>query len=195
MIALAHILWASGSSRHQENNVLFKETATTNSVSDSLGRKTWVTILPLGLLLVGYFVLYSGLVMSQNANTASKAAPMTVEKKFENFDPKNFDRSSQIDNVWMPLKPGTRFVYEGNTVEDDGKSVLHRVVINVTDLTKVIAGIRSVVTWDLDYSDGELVEAELAFFVLKMEKSAYQRSKNVYAQTSPAEPTPAPRGL
>jgi hypothetical protein len=37
-------------------------------------------------------------------------------------------------------------------------------VINVTDFTKTIAGIRSVVAWDLDYSDGELVEAELAFY-------------------------------
>jgi hypothetical protein len=64
----------------------------------------------------------------------------------------------------MPLVPGTRFVYEGTTIEDDGTAVPHRVVINVTDLTKVIGGVRTVITWDLDYSDGELVEAELAFF-------------------------------
>jgi hypothetical protein len=37
-------------------------------------------------------------------------------------------------------------------------------VITVTDLTKVIGGIRSVITYDLDYSDGKLAEAELAFF-------------------------------
>jgi hypothetical protein len=37
-------------------------------------------------------------------------------------------------------------------------------VFTVTDLTKVIAGVRTVVAWDQDYSDGELVEAELAFF-------------------------------
>jgi hypothetical protein len=80
------------------------------------------------------------------------------------FDVGAFDRSIQIDNAWMPLKPGTRFVYEGTTIEDDGTAVPHRVVIHVTDLTKVIGGIRTLVTWDLDYSDGELVEAELAFF-------------------------------
>jgi hypothetical protein len=51
-----------------------------------------------------------------------------------------------------------------HTIEDDGTAVPHRVVINVTDLTKVIGGVRAAVTWDLDYSDGELVEAELAFF-------------------------------
>jgi hypothetical protein len=82
----------------------------------------------------------------------------------ENFDASNYDRPTQIDNPWMPLKPGTRFTYNGQTVEDDGTVVPHRIVINVTDLTKVIGGVRSLITWDLDYSDGELVEAELAFF-------------------------------
>jgi len=80
------------------------------------------------------------------------------------FDANGFKRPTQVDNAWMPLKPGTRFVFEGTTIEDDGTAVPHRVVINVTDLTKVIGGVRTAVTWDLDYSDGELVEAELAFF-------------------------------
>jgi hypothetical protein len=89
----------------------------------------------------------------------------TVEKKFEDFNPASFSaNSATIDNAWMPLKPGTRFTYNGTSVEDDGALVPHRIVINVTDLTKVIGGVRSVVTWDLDYSDGELAEAEVAFF-------------------------------
>jgi hypothetical protein len=75
-----------------------------------------------------------------------------------------FAQSTRVTNEWMPLIPGTRLVYEGTTVEDDGTAVPHRVEIHVTDLTKVIGGVRSLVTWDLDYSDGELVEAELAFF-------------------------------
>ena len=62
------------------------------------------------------------------------------------------------------MKPGTRWVYEGTSVEDDGKVVPHRIVVTVTDLTKTIGGIRTVVSYDLDHSDGELVEAELAFY-------------------------------
>lgn len=88
----------------------------------------------------------------------------TAEKDFEDLDPNNFDKPTQIDNEWMPMTPGTQFTYEGVTVEDDGTTVPHQVVIHVTDLTKVIDGVRSVVSWDLDYSDSELVEAELAFF-------------------------------
>jgi hypothetical protein len=82
----------------------------------------------------------------------------------EAFDAASFRQSIPIVNEWMPLKPGTRFVFEGTTIEDDGTAVPHRIVINVTDLTKMIGGVRAAVTWDLDYSDGELVEAELAFF-------------------------------
>jgi len=98
------------------------------------------------------------------ANGATAQDRKSAAKPFEDFDPKNFSRPTQIDNEWMPLKPGTRFVYEGITVEDDGTAAAHRVEINVTGLTKVIGGVPSVVSWDLDYSAGKLVEAELAFF-------------------------------
>jgi hypothetical protein len=85
------------------------------------------------------------------------------EKPFEDFDHRNFDRSTTVDNAWFPLRPGTQFVYEGFTVEG-GRRVPHRVVFTVTDLTKVIEGVRTVVLWDRDFSAGELVEAELALF-------------------------------
>lgn len=88
----------------------------------------------------------------------------TADAGLAEFPSDRFGASTTIDNPWMPLTPGTRFVYEGTTVEDDGTVLPHRVVINVTDLTKMIGGVRTVVTWDLDYADGELVEAELAFF-------------------------------
>ena len=111
----------------------------------------------------------SGAPPTPEATAGSQPTPeattgIETEKQFEDFDPNNFDRSTQIDNPWMPMKPGTRFVYEGTTVEDDGTSVPHRVEIHITDLTKVIGGIRAIVSWDLDYSDDQLVEAELAFF-------------------------------
>jgi len=87
----------------------------------------------------------------------------SIEKVFEDFDPNNFESSTNIDNEWLPLKPGMQWVYEGITVEDD-EEIPHRVVFTVTDLTKVIDGVRAVVAWDQDYSDDELVETELAFF-------------------------------
>jgi len=89
--------------------------------------------------------------------------PVPTDVAFENYDPNNFKNSTNIDNQWLPLKPGTQWVFEGYTLENN-EQVPHRVVITVTDLIKVIDGVRSVVTWDLDYSADQLVEAELAFF-------------------------------
>lgn len=93
-----------------------------------------------------------------------KPAAASADQQLPPFDAGSFGRSTDIRNALMPLKPGTRFIYEGTTIEDDGTAVPHRVEIHVTDLTKMIGSVRAAVTWDLDYSDGELVEAELAFF-------------------------------
>lgn len=110
-------------------------------------------------LQVVFFV--AALLLLIFVSTRGSGTP--TDKEFQDFNLAKFDNSTNIDNEWFPLKPGTQLVFEGETVEN-GESVPHRVVINVTDLTKVISGIRSVVTWDLDYSAGQLVEAELAFF-------------------------------
>jgi len=87
----------------------------------------------------------------------------SIEKVFEQFDPNNFDESTNIDNEWLPLQPGTKWVFEGITVEDD-TSIPHRIEFTVTDLTKKIDGVNTVVAWLLDYSDDVLVEAEIAFY-------------------------------
>jgi hypothetical protein len=78
------------------------------------------------------------------------------------FDSDNFDTSTKIDNKFSPLVPGTQFVYEGRSNRGHGR-LPHRVVFTVTDLTKVINGVRTVVMWDRDINAGKLLEAELAF--------------------------------
>jgi hypothetical protein len=104
----------------------------------------------------------------------TQAASQATGKSFEEFDPKNFSDPTRIDNEWFPMKQGTRWVWEGTAVEDDGTAVPHRLVITVTDLIKVIGGVRSVVTYDLDYSDKELVEAELAFYAQDNEGNVWR---------------------
>ncbi len=85
-------------------------------------------------------------------------------KEFENFNADNFDNPTSIDNAWFPLKPGMQYVYEGFTNDDQGNRISRRLVVTVTDLTKVIDGVNTVVTWDRDYNGDSLVEAELAFY-------------------------------
>ncbi len=83
--------------------------------------------------------------------------------EFEVFDHGAFSNPTVVDNPWLPITPGTRLVFEGVTVED-GETIPHRLVFTVTDLVKVIDGIPTVVVWDVDFSDGDLVETELAFY-------------------------------
>lgn len=90
------------------------------------------------------------------------------------FNPRNFGPSSaRITNEFLPLKPGTQFTYVGTTIEE-GERIHHRVVFTVTDLTKVIGGVRSVVIWDRDFAAGQLVEAEIAFFAQAKDGSVWQ---------------------
>lgn len=75
----------------------------------------------------------------------------------------SFSDSTNIDHEFLPLTPGTQLVLDGVTLEDD-EEIPHRIVYTVSDLTKVIGGVEGVVSYILDYSDGELAEAEIAFF-------------------------------
>lgn len=95
----------------------------------------------------------------QSTNQGS-AAPTSGKE----FDPSNFDEDSHIvDNPYFPLEPGRRYVWKGGAFTDDGDRVARKVVFTVTDLTKVIGGVRTSVGWDRDFNDGSMGESELIF--------------------------------
>lgn len=88
------------------------------------------------------------------------------------FDTASFPQTPLVDNSLLPLVPGTRLLLEGRA--DRGGGVLpHRELFVVTDLVKVIDGVPNVVVFDTDIQDGEIAEAELAFF-------AQDRAGNVW---------------
>jgi hypothetical protein len=95
--------------------------------------------------------------------TTTESEVSVGEVTAEDFEVSLFDGSSTtIDNEWFPLKPGTRWVWRGSTQEEEGR-IPHSIIFTITDLTKEINGVRTVVGWDRDYSDGQLVETELIF--------------------------------
>jgi hypothetical protein len=98
-----------------------------------------------------------------SGTTASPTSTTVKVAVATDFDPARFSDPTTIDNQWFPLKPGTQWSYEGSAIVD-GKPERHRVVFTVTDLTKVVHGVRNLIVWDRDYSQGQLVEAELALF-------------------------------
>jgi hypothetical protein len=95
-------------------------------------------------------------------SVSSTTRPAARDATDKDYDRSRFNHSTAITNQWFPLRPGARFVYSGK-INQEGKRLDHRVVFTVTDLTKVIDGVRNVVLYDLDYNAGNLVEAELAF--------------------------------
>jgi hypothetical protein len=107
---------------------------------------------------------------SQKANTGKSGTERRTggesasrEVTAESFSPSLFDATSTtIDNAWVPFRPGKRFVWEGWT-EEGGERISHRIVFTVTDMTKVVNGVRTVIGWDRDWSGGELIESELIF--------------------------------
>jgi hypothetical protein len=90
--------------------------------------------------------------------------PTTAQPALETFDPTMFGNVSHvITNQWLPLRPGMHWVWEGQA-NVDTERISRRVETSITDLTKVIDGVRTVVAYELDYNEDQMIEAELIFF-------------------------------
>jgi hypothetical protein len=98
----------------------------------------------------------------EDGSEHTQTAPLTGSAK--DFERARFDHPTHIDNRWLPLTPGTQFVYEGSAIVDEEGRQPRREVTTVTDLSKVIDGVRTLVISDRDYTAGQLSEPELAFF-------------------------------
>ena len=82
----------------------------------------------------------------------------------EEFEVDDFPRRPEIDNKYLPIVPGIRTVFEGEV-----EGISHRVEFTVTDLTKVINGVRVLIVHDVDVAnagtpDEEVAERELSFW-------------------------------
>src|SRR4051812_43203539 len=79
------------------------------------------------------------------------------------FTPANFPAIPNVNSSLLPLQPGWQRVYTGKS-NVSGRSLPHQVIFTVTDLTKVIGGVRTVVVHDVDVSSGVVAEEELSFW-------------------------------
>ena len=112
------------------------------------------------LAVLALAVVLTSLLATLTART--QAQPLTGSA--QDFERAQFDDPMHIDNRWLPLTPGTQLVYEGSAIVDEEGRQTRRVVTTVTDLTKVIDGVRTLVIWERDFTAGKLSEPELAFF-------------------------------
>ena len=127
----------------------------------STGRRSSMVVVATAALLA--------LASCNDDSTSSPAAanspsPVSTEiPTADDFDPAAFSAGATVDNQWFPLTPGTEMIWEGHALDESDK-LERKVVFTVTDLTKVIDGVPTVVIWERDYTDGALEEAELSFF-------------------------------
>jgi hypothetical protein len=140
-------------------------------------------LLALLALAVGLSVLAAAPVHAQGGGS-DPPCPRLVD-----YDPTQFTQSTTIDNRFLPLVPGTQMVLEGRASRT-GEPLPHRVTFTVTDLVKVIDGVRTRVMWDVDEQDGEVAEAELAFFAQDDDGSTRRSSRT---DSSSAPPAPGSR--
>jgi hypothetical protein len=107
-------------------------------------------------------VLFASLLFANSAAASGDEPEKPTCNPVTPFSAFNFSSPTKIDNRWNPLVPGTQFTLNG--VADRGGGLLpHEVITTVTDLTKVVNGVRAVVILEKDVNEGELQEAELNF--------------------------------
>src|SRR4051794_11545156 len=90
-------------------------------------------------------------------NTLSSTSLAEQPNLSPHFDPNDFVRA--VDNPLFPLRPGTRYVFEG---EEDGETETN--VTIVTHDRKSILGVSAIVVLDRVFVDGELKEKTLDWY-------------------------------
>jgi hypothetical protein len=86
-------------------------------------------------------------------STQKKASTQEHKAYAPHINPAQF--TTKIENEYLPLKPGTTFVYEGGTERDE---------MTVTHSTKMVMGVECVVVDDRAWEEGKLIEKTYDWF-------------------------------
>src|SRR5919108_1284910 len=97
-------------------------------------------------------------------NARALVDPPGYQATEKDFSVERFSAASiNITNNFLPVAPGSTFTLTG-TANRGGGGNAHQVIFTVTEVTKMVNGVRTVVLWDRDIQEGVLVEEELAFW-------------------------------
>lgn len=100
------------------------------------------------------------------------------------IDPAAF--TTAIANPYLPLRPGSRWVYEGRT--DDGPE---RIVVEVTDDVRTIMGVPCVVVRDTVTRQGQVYEDTLDWFAADRDGNVWYFGEETRKRTADGGFTPA----
>ena len=143
-------------------------------------------------LVLALVALGVAAVRRRRSDAARSCAPR------DELDPADF--TTEIDNPWWPMKPGSRWVYR----ETDTEGANQKVVVTVTNRTKTIAnGVEARVVHDVVTEDGKFVEVTDDWYAqdkdgniwyLGEDTTEYENGKPVStpARSRPASTEPRP---
>lgn len=106
-------------------------------------------------------VLGSSAVLSA-CGGGGNGAPATARPTEAKFDPANFGDPATGANRYLPLKPGTQWVRQGAT-SVGSRRVPHQVTTTVTDVYRVIGGVRTVAVFDYEVDGGQIAQESLDY--------------------------------
>ena len=110
---------------------------------------------------------------SQIAATSSTPSPTPSSKpsstpakkvnaNYKKFDPKDFGDPIGGQNSWYPLVPGTQTLRDGS-INRGSRKLHHQLRVTVTDVTKMVNGVKTVAVLDQDIDAGQVGEASLDY--------------------------------
>jgi hypothetical protein len=129
-----------------------------------VGRSRWRWGTRVGLVTVSLTSLIAGVsatvIGAFGASSASSASSASI--RTEDFDAKKFGEPGQALNKWLAIKPGYQSVREG-ALNRGHRRLKHRRVYTVTDVSKEINGVRTILVLDQDFDGGEIAEQALDY--------------------------------
>jgi hypothetical protein len=119
------------------------------------------TVAPMKEVPMRTMVLAAALLLVASAcggdgsgTTVTGTAPLSLPQDGKPFPLDPNELTTDIDNPWWPMKPGSRWVFR----ETDAEGTVSRVVVTVLDETKTIMGAQARVVHDQVTEDGEVKE-------------------------------------
>lgn len=116
--------------------------------------------------LIGPLVL--ALILGASLIAAGCGGGSKASDTKRSYQEKSFSAARFVDpragsNKWLPLKPGTQWVREGTTLIGNRK-VPHQVTTTVTDVVRVINGVKAALVLDHSVGAGQVVQQSLDYF-------------------------------
>lgn len=121
----------------------------------------------LGLLAVVMVVLLTACTSAPAPSPTPTPTPLPAPEIYNpTIDPADF--VAEIDNAYFPLKPGTTFIYQGDTEEGTERNEMV-----VTKDTKAVLSVTNIEVWDRVWLEDELIEETYAWYAQDKEGNVW----------------------